>query len=229
MSEQLDTNVFPLAYLITFRTYGTWLHGDARGSMDREHNAYGTPRLSPNENRRHAEALQLRSALIILNMPQRKAVESAVREVCRWRGYRLLALNARTNHVHSVISAGCKPEPILDALKAYATRKLRRMGLIGATITPWVRHGSTRYLWKERHVEKAMDYVLYGQGTIRPSLTRQRRPLGGPSRSPTVREGSVRSETTQRPFPSRQQLPGEPSLTVGLLLGARRLLLGDWR
>ena len=33
----------PLAYLITFRTYGTWLHGDARGSVDREHNVFGTP------------------------------------------------------------------------------------------------------------------------------------------------------------------------------------------
>ena len=25
----------PLAYLITIRSYGTWLHGDERGSMDR--------------------------------------------------------------------------------------------------------------------------------------------------------------------------------------------------
>jgi len=26
------------AYLITFTTYGTWVHGDERGSVDREHN-----------------------------------------------------------------------------------------------------------------------------------------------------------------------------------------------
>ena len=38
----------PLAYLITFRSYGTWLHGDERGSVDRFHNVYGTPRLPPN-------------------------------------------------------------------------------------------------------------------------------------------------------------------------------------
>jgi hypothetical protein len=29
-----DTDI-PLAYLITFRCYGTWLHGDKRGSIDR--------------------------------------------------------------------------------------------------------------------------------------------------------------------------------------------------
>jgi hypothetical protein len=37
----------PLAYLITFRSYGTWLHGDPRGSVDRFHNVYGKPRLPP--------------------------------------------------------------------------------------------------------------------------------------------------------------------------------------
>jgi hypothetical protein len=33
----------PIGYLITFRSYGTWLHGDERGSVDRNHRAYGTP------------------------------------------------------------------------------------------------------------------------------------------------------------------------------------------
>lgn len=28
MSKTWDDNTFPLAYLVTFRTYGTWLHGD---------------------------------------------------------------------------------------------------------------------------------------------------------------------------------------------------------
>jgi REP element-mobilizing transposase RayT len=101
---------------------------------------------------------------MILNTEQRATVEKAVREVCHYRKYTLMALNARTNHVHVVVSVGCKPEPILDAFKAYATRKLRRMELISTSTKPWVRHGSTRYLWKERHVEKAVNYVLYGQG-----------------------------------------------------------------
>jgi len=41
----------PLAYLITFTTYGTWLHGDPRGSVDREHNVWGTPFLDPDRAR----------------------------------------------------------------------------------------------------------------------------------------------------------------------------------
>jgi hypothetical protein len=33
----------PLAYFITFTTYGAWLHGRKPGSVDRDHNAPGTP------------------------------------------------------------------------------------------------------------------------------------------------------------------------------------------
>jgi len=42
----------PLAYLITFRAYGTWLHGDSRGSVDRFHNRYGAPLIAPNPHER---------------------------------------------------------------------------------------------------------------------------------------------------------------------------------
>jgi REP element-mobilizing transposase RayT len=159
-----DTNIFPLAYFITFRTYGTWLPGDERGSIDRTHNLYGTPCLAPDPDRKHSATLKLTHGPVVLNVEQRQAVEKAVREVCHYRKYNLMAVNARTNHVHVVVSAGHKPEPILEAFKAYATRKLRGMGSISAATKPWVRHGSTRYLWKERHVEKAINYVLYGQG-----------------------------------------------------------------
>jgi REP element-mobilizing transposase RayT len=57
-------------------------------------------------------------------------VEQAVREVCTNRGYWLRAINVRTNHVHTVVSAAIKPEPILQAFQAYATRELRRAGLL---------------------------------------------------------------------------------------------------
>ncbi|HEX9659180.1 MAG TPA: hypothetical protein VGA18_02730, partial [Rhodothermales bacterium] len=43
----------PLAYLITFTTYGTWLHGDERGSVDPGHSIPGTP---PLERDAHREA-----------------------------------------------------------------------------------------------------------------------------------------------------------------------------
>ena len=164
MARDFDDNEFPLAYLISFRGYGTWLHGDKRGSMDRRHNAYGTPKISPNANLQRSDWNQLKHPPSRLDARKRTVVEKAVREVCDHRGYILRAINIRTNHVHTVVTAARKPELVLIAFQAYATRALRKKGLVSQGVKPWARHGSTIYLWKERDVEKAIDYVLFGQG-----------------------------------------------------------------
>ena len=72
----------------------------------------------------------------------------------------------RSDHVYTVVSAGSKPEPIADAFKSYSTRKLRKVSLLGNDLRPWARGRSRRYLWKPQHVERAIEYVLYGQGDI---------------------------------------------------------------
>jgi REP element-mobilizing transposase RayT len=162
--RDFDDNDFPLAYLITFRCYGTWPHGDKRGSMDRKHNIYGTPKIARNSNLQRSDIRQLKHPPITLNAKQRNVVKNAVREVCNYRKYLLRAINVRTNHVHSVVSAMTRPEPILDAFKSYSTRALRNAGLISEKSRPWIRHGSTIYLWKERDVAKAIEYVMLEQG-----------------------------------------------------------------
>ena len=45
----------PVGFLITFRCYGTWLHGDERGSFDGHHRRYGTPGLPASELRRQRD------------------------------------------------------------------------------------------------------------------------------------------------------------------------------
>jgi len=55
MVRDFDYNVFPLAYFVSFRTYGTLLHGDERGSVDRKQNKYWTPRIAPNKRLQTAE------------------------------------------------------------------------------------------------------------------------------------------------------------------------------
>jgi hypothetical protein len=59
MVRDFDDNEFPLAYFISFRCYGTWLHGDERGSMNRKQNQYGTPRIPTNQRLETAEVKQL--------------------------------------------------------------------------------------------------------------------------------------------------------------------------
>lgn len=31
----------PVAFFLTWSAYGNWLHGDTKGSVDRNHNSYG--------------------------------------------------------------------------------------------------------------------------------------------------------------------------------------------
>ena len=99
-----------------------------------------------------------------LSSTQRDFVDEAIREVCSHREYLLYALNIRSNHVHAVISKSLDPEKIVNDLKAYSTRRLRLEGTIPANSKVWSRGASTRYLWKPRHLEAAVDYVLFSQG-----------------------------------------------------------------
>jgi REP element-mobilizing transposase RayT len=132
--------------------------------MDRKHNMYGTAKIAPNSSLQKSDTKQFKHPAVTLNARQRDVVEKAVREVCDHRPYVLRAINVRTNHVHTVVTAMNEPEPVLDAFKAYATRALRRAKLMPVKVKPWVRHGSTVYLWKERDVAKAIEYVMLAQG-----------------------------------------------------------------
>lgn len=164
-----DTDT-PLAYFISFRTRGTWLHGDKRGSIDRFHNRHGSPYLPPNPNWHRYTQEQLKIQPLILKSAQRKAVEAAIRETCRIRQWSLLAFNVRTNHVHTVVTANRKPELVLNAFKANATRQLRDDSLWPHDSSPWARKGSKIKLWNEQSVASAINYVLYGQGDDLPDF-----------------------------------------------------------
>jgi len=105
-------------------------------------------------------------ALVLLDASQRACVEASIKEVWEFRKYDLRALNVRTNHAHAVVSACIKPEKIVNDFKMYATRHLRSEGLRPPNGRVWSRGASTRYLWKPRHVEGAVDYVKYCQEDI---------------------------------------------------------------
>jgi REP element-mobilizing transposase RayT len=164
-----DTDT-PLAYFISFRTYGTWLHGDKRGSIDRFHNRYQWPYIPQNEDWRKYSQQRLKIEPFVLNARQRKAIEAAICETCNIRKWWLQAINVRTNHIHTVVSANRKAGLVLNAFKANATRQLREGDLWPHRFSPWADKGSKRNLWNERSVARAIDYVLNGQGDELPEF-----------------------------------------------------------
>ena len=84
--------------------------------------------------------------------------------ICKKRHWDLWIVNARTNHIHAVVTAPCKLELVLTAIKAKATRKLREAGYCRNDESPWAKRGSKKYLWTEQDVIDAVVYVQYEQG-----------------------------------------------------------------
>ncbi len=154
----------PVAYLITFTTYGTWMHGDARSSVDADHRVYGTPYAKPNVRRERVERAKLKHPSVVLSDVQRAIVDQAVRGVCDHREWTLYALNVRTNHVHVVVSAPAPPERLMNSLKSWSTRRMVEAGVWSAGTKAWTRHGSTRYVWTREQLLAACRYVAEAQG-----------------------------------------------------------------
>ncbi|MBI3823516.1 MAG: transposase [Planctomycetes bacterium] len=154
----------PLAYFITFSTYGAWLHGRDIGSIDKEHNEFGTPFLKSDNKREDFEHSNMREPPYVLNADRRKIVLATIREVCKHRRWKLWACHVRTTHVHAIVSADAKPEKVMSDLKAYASRRLKEQLNEQADAKRWTQHGSTRYLWMEDDAHAKIEYTLNGQG-----------------------------------------------------------------
>ncbi|MBI4479312.1 MAG: transposase [Acidobacteria bacterium] len=153
-----------MAYLITFTCYGTHLQGHAAGSVDRDHCGYGVPFAPANVRREGANRNQMKSPAYRMGKLGREIVLTAIQQHCALRNWTLLAAHVRSTHVHFVIRAEESPERILNQVKAYATRALRKSGAEANVQKRWRPHGSTRYLWKPDQVGAAIHYVVREQG-----------------------------------------------------------------
>src|SRR5207248_11731596 len=90
----------PIAYFITWATYGTWLPGDQRGWVE-----YRRGWQLPNPILELEAAARMTEDACRLNRGQRAAVESQIADRCRIRRWELYAVNCRTNHLHVVLVA----------------------------------------------------------------------------------------------------------------------------
>ena len=152
---------FPIAYFITWTTYGTWLHGDERGSFD-HHGNY----IPPNWARREAEAAMLVDDPVYLTPEQRAIVDQLLVEACARLGWVLQARNVRSNHVHVVVSAAADGKQVRSRLKALASMRLsEHAGLDPAAGTDgarkwWTEKGNIEEVWDDRHLDASVVYVI---------------------------------------------------------------------
>ena len=156
----------PLAYFITFSTYGVWLHGREIGSVDKAHNQVETPFVLADAERERFERGRMREPPYLLGPERRSVVLKTIREVADYRGWTIWACHVRTTHVHVIVTADAKPEKVMSDFKAYASRQLKEILNEPADCKRWTQHGSTLYLWNEAQLVAKIDYVLNGQGEL---------------------------------------------------------------
>lgn len=154
----------PLAFFLTWTTYGTWLPGDERGWVKQ-----GAGFQRPDPERKFQAELCMTEEACILAPDQRRVVEETIAEHCRIRGWKLHAVNCRTMHVHVVVTADRDPEVVRDQFKAWCTRKLKALQQSHSSFKQrlrrkwWTERGSERYLNDEESLEAAIHYVLEAQ------------------------------------------------------------------
>jgi len=146
---------FPLAWYLTWTTYATWLHGDERGSHTRSRYLQPDPGLE-------AEVRgELVEQPVYLSPAQRLIIEKTIPNECQSQGWTLHAVNARTNHVHAVISANRDGSFLRSRLKALTSAALSddaQLPMAGS-------HGRRKW-WTEKgnivevDSEKALDEIV---------------------------------------------------------------------
>jgi REP element-mobilizing transposase RayT len=149
----------PLGYFITFTTRGTWLHGDARGSIRRNAGF-----LAADPEQVNIETENLNVPPLLLLPEDRIAVENGLRELCVKRSWVLHEINVRTNHIHIVVTANDKePDRVMSDLKSKGTLILRKLKRIDDKQKPWTRQGSMRYIFTQADFDAVCCYVKDGQ------------------------------------------------------------------
>ena len=148
----------PLAFFLTWSTYGTWLPGDERGWVDT-----GKGYQLPSPELVDRASLILNENACYLDSAERQIVEKQVAETCSHRGWRLHAVNCRSNHVHVVVTArDLTSKKVLDDLKAWCTRGLKERS-DASRLNWWTEGGSKQQIFTEIGLYEVIVYVLVEQ------------------------------------------------------------------
>ena len=147
-----------ITIFITWTTYGTWMPGDSRGWRKRK-GGQQLPRPLLAEWCRK----QMKGEAVLLKPHDRNTVEEACFQHCEHRRWHLLAVNARTNHVHVVVVADQSPQKVRDQLKANCTRALRQQSTPLVVDRTWTTGGDCEILDSDADVEASVICVTEAQ------------------------------------------------------------------
>ena len=149
----------PLAYFITWTVYGSHLQGDAQGWPRR-----GKGHQLPQSLLADWHRMRLKHDLMLLSSEQRKVIELECERHCCHRGWHLWDVNARSTHVHVVVTSdGFSGKLVREQLKANCTRALRSRWKEYGDRPVWTSGGDWQCVNDEDSLDAVRLYVREAQ------------------------------------------------------------------
>jgi REP element-mobilizing transposase RayT len=158
---------FPLAFHITSGTYGTRLHGDERGTVDRSMNQYGDRIIGRIDEWERMERDRLNFEPRIFTIDQMITIEWLIPEVCIRGGWQLHSCAAGPDHVHNILTANADGEAVRKWLKRWLGQELAKIYPLQEGETFWAECGSVKWIWTQEYLLRAIKYVRDQRATER--------------------------------------------------------------
>jgi len=141
----------PIAYMLTWTTYGSWLQGDERGYVK---NGAIMPE---NKALNRANRMVMTSPQVSLTPRQRQIVENELHKEADTLGQEIYAISVGKNHIHLVISAnGLDAGKSASHYKNAARLAIQGDGFYGRL---WTRGFSKRYCFDRSQLNALIEYV----------------------------------------------------------------------
>ena len=111
---------------------------------------------------------RLKHTIELLGDTQQSVVEAEIERLAGFRGWHVWTKNARTNHVHVVVTAsGYAGKTVRDQLKANCPGALRRQRTPLVLQRTWTKGGDCEILNTDDDIEAAVMYTTDAQETRR--------------------------------------------------------------
>ncbi len=150
----------PLAYHITFGTYGTRLHGDPRGTVDRTLNNPGDPIIGADGGWQRIERSRLNFPPVVLSDELRRFADSIVPNLCERGGWTFHACATRPDHVHVLLSTDREGKAVRSWLKRWLGEALCKRWPLPDGAGWWAKGGSVKWVWQDRYFHNVRKYIL---------------------------------------------------------------------
>lgn len=149
----------PLGYFLSWGTYGTRLHGDPRGTVDRTNTERGDPVLGPDQERWEYERAKMRFSPVVLTREQRLFAESKIPEICERGFWKYHTSAAAPDHVHVILTSEQEPKTIRRIIKRWLGQSMSGNWPLEQGATWWAECGSIKWLIDAPYFANATGYV----------------------------------------------------------------------